>query len=124
MVKAVPERHRRSRVAAEIFEALTALQDAVASGTPLAQRFTVRTVRLVLQPPRRSPAKIRHLRLALSASQAVFAAVLGVSPDAVQSWEQGRRPPSDSALRMMAIFQEHPDLFARQIQLKPAEQAA
>jgi putative transcriptional regulator len=120
MVKAVREKKQRSRVAAEVLEGLLEFEDAVRSGVPLEQRFTVRTVKLVVRPEKMSGAEIRRLRLKLLASQSIFAAVLGVSKDAVQSWEQGRRPPGDSALRMMRIFRDEPALFFRQIMLKPA----
>ena len=119
MVRAVREKRQRSRVAAEILEGLQELEATVRSGIPLAQRFTVRTVKLVVRPHPMNSSGIRRLRARLSASQAVFAAVLGVSADAVQSWEQGRRPPSASALRMMHMFEEQPDLFSRQILLRP-----
>ncbi len=117
MVRAVPEK-KRSRVANEILEGLTALRDAVSEGVPLGKRFTVRTVKLVLTPEEMPAEQIRMLRSHLSASQSVFAAVLGVSVDALQSWEQGRRAPSESARRMMHIFKDDPKLFTKQIRLK------
>jgi putative transcriptional regulator len=118
MRKEKPSRKTRSRVAAEILEGLTELDRAVRDRIPLDQKFTVRTVELVLKPKGMDSEEIRLLRLGLKVSQAVFAAVLGVSVDLVQAWEQGRRDPSDSMLRMMHIFNDNPKLFMKQIQLK------
>jgi putative transcriptional regulator len=119
-----PKRKSRSRVAAEILEGLTELEQTLRDRIPLDQKFTVRTVELVLKPKSMDSEEIRFLRLSLKVSQAVFAAVLGVSVDLVQAWEQGRREPNDSMLRMLHIFQEHPKLFLKQIQLKGDHQRA
>ncbi len=108
----------RSRVASEVLEGLTELENAVRDGVPLDQKFTVRTVELVLKPIVLDPEEIKLLRLSLGTSQAVFAAVLGISIDLVQAWEQGRREPSASVLRMMHIFKKNPKLFMDQIQFK------
>jgi putative transcriptional regulator len=43
-------------------------------------------------------------------SQAVFAATLNVSKRTVQSWEQGRRVPSDVALRMLQVVDQNPEV--------------
>jgi putative transcriptional regulator len=115
---------KRSRVASEALEGLAELRDAVESGVPLDQKFTVRTVELDLKPREIRPEEIKILRHHLGASQAVFAAVLGVSTDAVQSWEQGRRPPGHTALRMMHMFKHHPKLFVQQIHLRSERQTA
>ena len=109
---------KRSRVASDILEGLTELHDAVRNGEALDHRFTVRTVELVLKPRDLSSAEIQTLRAKLGASQEIFGAVLGVSADAVQSWEQGRRQPSEVALRMMHFFIRNPKLFRQQIQMK------
>jgi DNA-binding XRE family transcriptional regulator len=42
-------------------------------------------------------------------SQAVLAGVLNVSARTVQSWEQGERKPSYSALRIIQLLREHPE---------------
>jgi len=45
--------------------------------------------------------------------QALFAGVINVSPRTVQSWEQGKRRPSDAALRMLQVVSEEPKVVRR-----------
>jgi len=54
------------------------------------------------------PREIRRIRISLKASQLAFASFLGVSAKAVQSWEQGRRRPQKSALRLLNIAKKNP----------------
>jgi putative transcriptional regulator len=61
-------------------------------------------------PPRPlKPAEIREIRLALNASQALFARFLNVSPNTVESWEQGVRQPDQAALKLLTIAKKHPE---------------
>jgi putative transcriptional regulator len=73
-------------------------------------RLTLATVALPAPPPTPTPRQITELRLRLQMSQAVFAATLNVSKKTVQSWEQGRRVPSDVALRMLQVVDQNPDV--------------
>jgi putative transcriptional regulator len=66
------------------------------------------TTALPAPPPRPEPTQIAELRNSLRMSQAVFAAVINVSPKTVQSWEQGVRRPSHAALRMLEVIREDP----------------
>jgi DNA-binding transcriptional regulator YiaG len=60
-------------------------------------------------PPRPlKPAEIRRIRLALNASQALFARFLNVSLNTVESWEQGVRQPDQAALKLLTIAKKHP----------------
>ena len=68
------------------------------------------TTVLPARPPIMTPAEIVDLRGMLRMSQAVFAAVINVSPKTVQSWEQGIRAPSQAALRMLEVIREDPSL--------------
>lgn len=43
------------------------------------------------------------------ATQAEFAAMLGVSPAAVRAWEQGRRQPNGAALKLLHLIRDCPD---------------
>jgi putative transcriptional regulator len=61
-------------------------------------------------PPELSRNQIAALRRRLRMSQAYFAAVLNVSPKAVQSWEHGLRRPSDAALRMLQVIGQQPSV--------------
>lgn len=61
-------------------------------------------------PPEAQPEQIKALRRSFQMSQAVFAAVVNVSPKTVQSWEQGIRSPSDAALRMLQVISVTPQV--------------
>jgi putative transcriptional regulator len=77
----------------EIIRGLTGLRDALATGERLADRFTMRTVELDLDPRPWTPAQVRALRTRLKASQPVFAKLVGANVKTIQAWEQGKPPP-------------------------------
>jgi len=43
--------------------------------------------------------------------QTMFARLLNVSPRTVQDWEQGRRIPSDAALKLLVVAEKHPEVL-------------
>jgi putative transcriptional regulator len=96
----------------QIFDELMAgFSDAIAlkKGRKTALRIT--------QIPRVKPMKpreIKGIRLALGASQSVFAHVLNVSPKVVQSWEQGARRPTSAALKLLSIARSNPQILLQQ----------
>lgn len=94
-------RLRGTRAGREIIGALTELVDAIESGEPIAQRFTVRTVELPDEPRAYNAKRIRAARDRIGASQAVFARLLGVSTVLVQHWENGSRAPAPWARRLL-----------------------
>lgn len=59
------------------------------------------------------PREIKGIRLALGASQSEFAHVLNVSPKVVQSWEQGVRRPTSTALKLLSIAKTNPQILLR-----------
>lgn len=71
----------------------------------------LRVTEIPAPPKPLKPEEIRRIREALHASQAVFAQFLCVSPKAVQSWEQGLRRPQSTALRLLTIAREHPQVL-------------
>ena len=57
------------------------------------------------EPPSKYKAKeIKHIRKQKNYSQSIFAKVLNVSVKTVQSWESGKRQPSQAALRLIEII--------------------
>ena len=56
--------------------------------------------------------EVRQIRENLAVSQGDFAALMGVSVDTVQNWEQGRRTPTGPARVLLAIVQHQPDILA------------
>jgi len=71
--------------------------------------FDLRKVELPPRPKPLKPADIRSLREALNASQALFARLLNVSPNAVESWEQGVRQPRQATLKLLHIVRKNPE---------------
>jgi len=47
----------------------------------------------------------------LGLSQSRFAAVLGISTDTLQNWEQGRRSPTGPAKVLLRIARKHPEVL-------------
>jgi len=63
-----------------------------------------------------TPADVKAIRHELGLSQREFAALLGVSTDTVQNWEQNRRKPRGAARLLLAIAQRHPDVLKDVVQ--------
>jgi putative transcriptional regulator len=89
--------------------------ESMPSSAPLSARFTVRTVKLDLPAPVCTAAEVKAARDVLGASQAIFAQFLGVSPSAVQDWEQGHKPPGGSACRLMQEIRRDPDYWQQRL---------
>ena len=76
------------------------------------QSTTLRVTNIPRVKPMR-PRRIKRIRLALGASQSVFAYILNVSPKVVQSWEHGARKPTNAALKLLSIAQSDPQILLR-----------
>jgi len=88
---------------------LTDLRDELRAGT-VRQRFTMRSVPFDLRPQPFDADAVRRVRVKLGMSQGVFAAVLGVTVDTVQSWEQGKNKPEGLACRFLDEINRNPDI--------------
>ncbi len=75
------------------------------------------TIELPDRPPEVRADELTELRLGSQMSQAVFARLLNVSTKTVQSWEQGTRKPSQSALRLIQVFRQDPGSVLRVVSL-------
>src|SRR5450755_3539510 len=66
-----------------------------------------------LPPPPKplTPHQIRAIRKSFNVSQAVFARIINVSPNAVESWEQGVRHPREATLKLLTIAHKHPEVL-------------
>jgi DNA-binding transcriptional regulator YiaG len=91
----------------EIVEGLRELIEVLRSGEPLGSRFTVRTYKIA-PPPSYDGEGVRRVREVLAMSQAAFAAFLGADASTVRSWEQGLRPPSPLACRLLSEIEADP----------------
>lgn len=54
---------------------------------------------------------IVKVRGKLGVSQSKFAAILGISTDTLQNWEQGRRSPTGPAKVLLKIATKHPEIL-------------
>ena len=59
----------------------------------------------------KEPASPQTIRTNLDLSQSEFASLMGVSVRTVQEWEQGRRKPSGSAVALLRIVEQKPEVF-------------
>lgn len=89
--------------------------EAHASETATAEKSgLILDLRSVELPPSPKPMKasdIRELRESLNASQALFARLLNVSSNAVESWEQGVRSPRQATLKLLHVARKNPDVL-------------
>jgi putative transcriptional regulator len=68
----------------------------------------LRSVEMPARPKPLKPAEIRAIRVSMNASQALFARLLNVSSNAVESWEQGIRQPRQATLKLLHIARKNP----------------
>ena len=73
----------------------------------------LRSVEMPPPPKLLKPSEIRAFRESLSASQALFARLLNVSSNAVESWEQGIRQPRQATLKLLHIARKDPKALLR-----------
>lgn len=52
---------------------------------------------------------IKEIRQSFDLSQTEFAALLGISVDTLQNWEQGRRKPAGPARVLLQVAAKHPE---------------
>ena len=79
-----------------------------AGRTGTATGLDLRSVEIPPRPKAMKPAVIRAMRAAMNASQALFARLLNVSSNAVESWEQGIREPRQATLKLLHIVRKNP----------------
>ncbi len=84
---------------------------AVATSDKGSVKLDLRSVEIPARPKPMKPADIRAVRESLNASQALFARLLNVSSNAVESWEQGIREPRQATLKLLHIARRNPDVL-------------
>lgn len=72
------------------------------------ERGELKPARISTVPPATDIAGVRGK---LGLSQSKFAAVLGISTDTLQNWEQGRRRPTGPAKVLLKIAAKHPEVL-------------
>ena len=95
----------------EFFDGLRKALDEGVDALRKGKVLTIREVELPPQPKPMSPRQIIRLRRRkLRVSQRVFARLANTAPQTVHAWEQGRSRPSGSALRVLHIFDDKPEI--------------
>lgn len=59
---------------------------------------------------------VKAIRASAGMKQDEFAQAVGVSPSLVQSWEQHKRIPNGSNLKMLRVIEKHPDVLQMFVQ--------
>lgn len=92
---------RKSRILQEVHEMATDLH-----GIGLIDKRRMREFDALchLNMEEMTPKKIKSLREQAHVSQAVFAAVLNISPSTVQKWEIGEKKPSGPSLKLLNLI--------------------
>ena len=83
------------------------------TGAKIDAKYSVRTVKSNIQVEAVTPEMVRSIRSLFNASQPVFAKFIGVSPNAVKSWEQGTTHPHTSTQRMLHFINKDPNYFRK-----------
>jgi putative transcriptional regulator len=79
--------------------------------TPDSKKRTLRVTDVPPPPKPLTATQIRAIRQSFKVSQAVFARIINVSPNAVESWEQGVRHPREATLKLLTIAHKHPEIL-------------
>lgn len=101
---------------AEMLAGITEFCDHVDAGRPIREKFTVRKVDMGPESGPLTAEEFRAFRSGLDASQPVLARFLGVSSNALRSWEQGSRPVPAIARRHVEILTRRPEIFREWIE--------
>jgi putative transcriptional regulator len=89
--------------------AVSAEKERASSSKERASALDLRSATLPAAPKPLKPAEIRALRTSMNASQSLFARLLNVSSNAVESWEQGLREPRQATLKLLHVARKNPN---------------
>src|SRR4051794_1510363 len=107
---------RLTAAGAEIVESLEGFLTAPQEGGDLAQRFTIRTYDLRLEPRVYTAQDLKRTREMLGLSQALFARFLGTSVKSIRAWEGGQRKLSRMVCRFLDEILHSPEYWTKRIQ--------
>ena len=73
---------------------------------------SAKTATITIEPlPEITAEEVKAVRNNVGLTQAMFAAVIGVSPKTVEAWEAGTNRPIGPARRMISIIQTNPNIL-------------
>lgn len=108
-MKTVKKRQRRTNAAGnELLAAVREVHRAITTGDY--STLTIREVEIP-DPGQYGPREIKALRGSLAVSQALFARLVGVSPQLVAHWEYGIRHPAPVVRRLLDRISKDPAEF-------------
>lgn len=86
------------------------LEEAIAfeQGDPETVSKTTVHLMKVKPVPDFSPTEIKEIRMRSAMTQSIFAACIGVTKKAVESWEGGRSHPDGAARRTISLMSKNP----------------
>ncbi|MEM6852828.1 MAG: helix-turn-helix domain-containing protein [Planctomycetota bacterium] len=93
----------------KVIDRLGDLDAALDKSEQLKQRFTLRKVKLDLEPQAYDAKRVKEVREKLGVSQAILAQLLGASVNTVQSWESGKKTPGGMASRFLDEMERDPE---------------
>jgi len=85
-------------------EIFTELLESVREGMAILRGEAEPSRMFVLEGP-----DVKRIRAQFNLTQNEFAAMLGISVDTVQNWEQGRRSPQGPARVLLQVAERHPE---------------
>jgi putative transcriptional regulator len=101
----------KPKIADQILQRLQGFTQALEKNESIAKRFTCHKIVLNLRPKPYTAEMVKTTRALLSASQRVFAQILGTSVRTVRAWEQGINPPQPMACRFMDEIRQNPSYW-------------
>jgi putative transcriptional regulator len=104
-----------SPLGAGMVAGLSAFCDALESGVPIEERFTVRTVHRTIEPRSYEASDVKNVRKMVDASQAHFARLLGVSIKSLRAWEHGRTRVPTATCRVLEDMIANPDPWKQRV---------
>jgi putative transcriptional regulator len=81
--------------------------------------LVVTTVEVPAPAPMIKPKEVIALRKDLRMSRIELARTLNISDRTLRSWEEGKKKPSSSALRLLQILKSEPELVSRALSSPP-----
>ena len=100
-----------------LVDGFTELADDLSTGINIGKKYSVRNVVAPTILGDFVPDEALNARTALNASQAVFAQFLGLSANAIRTWEQGRGSPNKAVRTIFRFIREDPTYWREKFQL-------
>ena len=106
---------KKRRLADVLLKNLAEFRDDLRAGSDIGKKYTARTICLDFSPCEYDADAVRATREKFNVSQSVFAAILNVSVDTVQAWEQGINKPEGAVCRLLDLMNVNPSIISDMI---------